>query len=143
MGVDWKNDGYKFDGVDASNEILSTDKISVNQDQMRFIYGVGWNAVVMSRYKLVFSYYNTVQFPKTKYLFDLWYDPDELVNHYHNSTCKEEVKKIEEELHNHYRVQNISNHLILVALISQNISLSSDNLQLVIVYFAPNARIYQ
>ena len=60
---------------------------------MRFIYGVGWNAVVMSRYKLVFSYYNTVQFPKKKYLFDLWYDPDELVNHYHNSTYKEEVKK--------------------------------------------------
>jgi len=78
MGITDPPPDVTFQGIDASQELMSSDMIISNNDQITFSINTGnnpsWAAAIKTGYKLIFSH-NDVP-----WLFDLNRDPDELIN---------------------------------------------------------------
>ena len=91
MGV---NSRIESHGIDGSAEIRKRQKVSRDEDQIRFLTDSKkrtWAAAVTARYKLVLS-------KDTPWLFDLERDPDELINFYGDPEYEEIGAKLKTAL---------------------------------------------
>jgi len=78
MGVSELPAGVNFQGVDGSQELMSQQKVTANDDQIIFSFETGntptWAAAIKNGYKLV------VAKGDVPWLFDIYRDPDEMHN---------------------------------------------------------------
>ena len=94
MGV--KDAGVNFQGVDGSQELISDDMLSVNDDQIVFSFDVGnsqnWAAAIKNNYKLV------VSIGDIPWLFDVGRDPLEMNNYIESSWYSDILKELQDAL---------------------------------------------